>query len=214
MRLHDSDAQDPGCAVGSGSRLADVLFLTPVPSGSPQVADPPVRLPAGHPDTMFVTSHECAACHNGLTTPTGEDVSIGVSWRASMMAQFVARSVLAGGCAARNHRSSAGGRRDRGRMRDLPHADVAHESARRQPARRDLRALADRARARTKTTGLPPTACRARCATRLDPNDLARAKASTADSCWHSQRLTASGGCSGRSKWIAGARRSCDRRPA
>ena len=26
------------------------------------------------------------ACHNGLTTPTGEDVSIGVSWRASMMA--------------------------------------------------------------------------------------------------------------------------------
>jgi hypothetical protein len=35
---------------------------------------------------MFVTSHECAACHNGLTTPTGEDVSIGVSWRASMMA--------------------------------------------------------------------------------------------------------------------------------
>jgi hypothetical protein len=26
------------------------------------------------------------ACHNGLTTPTGEDVSIGASWRASMMA--------------------------------------------------------------------------------------------------------------------------------
>jgi hypothetical protein len=35
---------------------------------------------------MFVTSHECVACHNGLTTPAGEDVSIGVSWRASMMA--------------------------------------------------------------------------------------------------------------------------------
>jgi hypothetical protein len=35
---------------------------------------------------MFVTSHECGACHNGLTTPTGEDVSLGVSWRASMMA--------------------------------------------------------------------------------------------------------------------------------
>ena len=26
------------------------------------------------------------ACHNGLTTPSGEDVSIGVSWRSSMMA--------------------------------------------------------------------------------------------------------------------------------
>jgi hypothetical protein len=35
---------------------------------------------------MFLTSHECVACHNGLTTRTGEDVSIGVSWRASMMA--------------------------------------------------------------------------------------------------------------------------------
>jgi hypothetical protein len=35
---------------------------------------------------MFATSHDCAACHNGLTTPGGEDVSIGVSWRASMMA--------------------------------------------------------------------------------------------------------------------------------
>ena len=35
----------------------------------------------------FTTSHDCVACHNGLTTPTGEDVSIGVSWRASMMAQ-------------------------------------------------------------------------------------------------------------------------------
>lgn len=53
---------------------------------SPQVAEQPLRLPAGHPDTMFVTSHECGACHNGLTTRTGEDVSIGVSWRASMMA--------------------------------------------------------------------------------------------------------------------------------
>ena len=26
------------------------------------------------------------ACHNGLRTPSGEDVSIGASWRASMMA--------------------------------------------------------------------------------------------------------------------------------
>jgi hypothetical protein len=35
---------------------------------------------------MFVTSERCLACHNGLVTPKGEDVSIGVSWRASMMA--------------------------------------------------------------------------------------------------------------------------------
>jgi hypothetical protein len=34
----------------------------------------------------FQAGAECMACHNGLTTPAGEDVSIGVSWRASMMA--------------------------------------------------------------------------------------------------------------------------------
>lgn len=35
---------------------------------------------------LFRTSDACMACHNGLTTPSGEDVSIGFSWRASMMA--------------------------------------------------------------------------------------------------------------------------------
>ena len=34
----------------------------------------------------FETSDNCLACHNGLTTPSGEDVSIGSAWRASMMA--------------------------------------------------------------------------------------------------------------------------------
>ena len=38
------------------------------------------------PDELFQTSDDCMACHNGLTTPSGEDVSIGVQWRASMMA--------------------------------------------------------------------------------------------------------------------------------
>lgn len=34
----------------------------------------------------FQTSDACFACHNGLISPTGEDVSIGADWRASMMA--------------------------------------------------------------------------------------------------------------------------------
>ena len=34
----------------------------------------------------FHTSDRCLACHNGLTTSTGEDVSIGFDWRASIMA--------------------------------------------------------------------------------------------------------------------------------
>ena len=35
---------------------------------------------------IFATSDQCMACHNGLRTPSGEDVSIGSGWRASMMA--------------------------------------------------------------------------------------------------------------------------------
>ena len=35
---------------------------------------------------LFETSHGCMACHNGLTTSSGENVSIGSSWRGSMMA--------------------------------------------------------------------------------------------------------------------------------
>jgi hypothetical protein len=34
----------------------------------------------------FVTADRCMACHNGLTTPSGRDASIGLDWRASMMA--------------------------------------------------------------------------------------------------------------------------------
>jgi len=35
---------------------------------------------------LFATSDRCMACHNGLTTPSGEDVSLGSDWRSSMMA--------------------------------------------------------------------------------------------------------------------------------
>lgn len=35
---------------------------------------------------LFATADNCMACHNGLTTPAGEDVSIGIAWRATMMA--------------------------------------------------------------------------------------------------------------------------------
>ena len=38
------------------------------------------------PEQHFQTSDRCFACHNNLFSPTGEDVSIGLSWRTSMMA--------------------------------------------------------------------------------------------------------------------------------
>src|SRR5260370_9142797 len=34
---------------------------------------------------QFQTSDRCLACHNGIVTPSGEDVSIGFAWRSSMM---------------------------------------------------------------------------------------------------------------------------------
>jgi hypothetical protein len=48
-------------------------------------------LPAGASEKSelqpaFQTSDRCLACHNGLTTPAGKDVSIGLAWRASIMA--------------------------------------------------------------------------------------------------------------------------------
>lgn len=48
---------------------------------------PPAQVqavPAGA--ALFPTSDRCLACHKGVTTSTGLDVSIGFEWRASMMA--------------------------------------------------------------------------------------------------------------------------------
>jgi hypothetical protein len=38
------------------------------------------------PPRLFATSDRCIACHDGMTTTSGEDVSIGFAWRASIMA--------------------------------------------------------------------------------------------------------------------------------
>jgi hypothetical protein len=38
------------------------------------------------PGVHFLTSERCVACHNGLKTKEGEDISIGLDWSASIMA--------------------------------------------------------------------------------------------------------------------------------
>ena len=48
-------------------------------------AQTPPATPA-HTGPLFQSATHCMACHDGLTTPSGEDVSFGTSWRASMMA--------------------------------------------------------------------------------------------------------------------------------
>jgi hypothetical protein len=66
------------CAVLFATLRADVVRLAD-PSRTTQHQ--------GQPDTsMFVPSSDCLACHNSLVTPGGEDVSIGASWRGTMMA--------------------------------------------------------------------------------------------------------------------------------
>ena len=62
-----------------------MLWLLTV-SAAPRAAQgvPPAAAHAAA--AIFQSSHECVACHNGLTTPSGEDVSIGAAWRGSMMA--------------------------------------------------------------------------------------------------------------------------------
>jgi len=35
---------------------------------------------------LFLTSDNCMACHNGMSTQSGEDVSFGIDWRPTMMA--------------------------------------------------------------------------------------------------------------------------------
>src|SRR5437899_5984299 len=48
----------------------------------------PALMRAQHPglDRKFQTSDRCQACHNGLKTSSGQDISIGLDWRASIMA--------------------------------------------------------------------------------------------------------------------------------
>jgi hypothetical protein len=52
---------------------------------APQAA-PDVFAAAHDPAALFEPGDTCMVCHNNLITRTGEDVSIGADWRASMMA--------------------------------------------------------------------------------------------------------------------------------
>ncbi len=58
--------------------VAALLFATETSVGT-GAADKPLV-------PQFQTSDRCIACHNGLVATSGEDVSIGFDWRASMMA--------------------------------------------------------------------------------------------------------------------------------
>jgi len=65
-----------GAVVFTTVRADEAVPQSPAAGRPAAVADP----------TIFASSAECVACHNNLTSPAGEDVSIGASWRATMMA--------------------------------------------------------------------------------------------------------------------------------
>src|SRR5262245_5794677 len=61
------------------------LFLV-APAAEPQRAAAAQRPHAHAVDTLFSHSDNCLACHNSLVSASGEDISIGSSWRSTMMA--------------------------------------------------------------------------------------------------------------------------------
>jgi hypothetical protein len=63
--------------------LLALLVAAPRAAQTSAAAAPVVR---SHTGALFATSDNCMACHNNLVTPLGEDVSIGSTWRSSMMA--------------------------------------------------------------------------------------------------------------------------------
>ncbi len=65
----------PPAAPARGGRASTSRQSAPAPRATPV-----------HRGPLFTTSDNCLACHNNLTSPSGEDLSIGVHWRGSMMA--------------------------------------------------------------------------------------------------------------------------------
>ena len=68
--------------------LACALWLVSFFMASPNAGAQAARSQRNaHQDlSLFTHSDNCVACHNNLIAPTGEDVSIGATWRSTMMA--------------------------------------------------------------------------------------------------------------------------------
>src|ERR1043165_2088966 len=71
----------------SCAAFASVIAFLSAPSARSQQPQAPrnVEKVKGY-GTHFQPPRRGAPCHNGISTPTGEDISIGVNWRTSMMA--------------------------------------------------------------------------------------------------------------------------------
>ena len=66
--------------------LASAIWLIAFFNAAPGAQQSRPVAAIAHPESLFTPSENCVACHNVLTTPAGEDVSIGATWRSTMMA--------------------------------------------------------------------------------------------------------------------------------
>ena len=73
-------------AITRGVPLVSAIWLIAVFGAAPGGQQARPAAPNPHPESLFTPSENCVACHNVLTTPSGEDVSIGATWRSTMMA--------------------------------------------------------------------------------------------------------------------------------
>jgi len=68
------------------SLAALALLTAAIPALVRANDNPDDKQSAAKSQPKFHTSDRCLACHNGLSTPSGKDVSIGFNWRSSIMA--------------------------------------------------------------------------------------------------------------------------------
>jgi hypothetical protein len=76
----------PAFALVPAATAALALGLADLQAGRTASAAAPTPAQGHATAGLFETSANCLACHNSLTTSTGEDISIGSEWRSSMMA--------------------------------------------------------------------------------------------------------------------------------
>ena len=129
--------------------------------------------------TLFTHSEDCVACHNNLVTPAGDDVSIGSTWRSTMMANSardpywqaaVRRETL-------DHPQHSAAIQDECAACHMPMSQRITKAA--GSAGEVFALLPTTATTAPSCTGWPPTGSRVRSAIRWRPIGSARRRAST-----------------------------------
>src|SRR3981189_1134941 len=68
------------------NRMLRALVAVPLAAASMLAGTDAARSADPHGTPHFQTSERCIACPHGMGTSSGEDISIGLDWRASLMA--------------------------------------------------------------------------------------------------------------------------------